>query len=165
MKKVFIIIILVLGVYLFSIKEYNNSEGDIRFRVIANSNNKEDIVMKEKVVNELSSILFKEKASYEETNQNIYENLNKIETKIRNLFNKNNYDKVFNIRYGINEIPKKIYRGKTIPGGKYKSLVIEIGDAKGDNYFCFLYPSLCLIDYKELNENKEYGFKLLEILK
>ena len=53
MKKIIIIIIVILIGYLLSIVEYNKSEDIIRFRVIANSNSKEDIIMKEKVVKEL----------------------------------------------------------------------------------------------------------------
>ena len=151
--------------YLFSINEYNNSEEDIRFRIIANSNQKEDIIMKEKVVKELSGLLFNENLNYDETNNKIYNNLENIEGKINKLFIKNNYNKNFNIFYGLNEIPEKLYRGKIIKGGKYKSLVIEIGEAKGDNYFCFLYPSLCLMDYKELLENEESSFSILDFLK
>ena len=60
MKKIIIVICVFVFMYLFNYNEYNISDDSIRFRVIANSNSIEDISMKEKVVNELSGILFKE---------------------------------------------------------------------------------------------------------
>ncbi len=165
MKKYLIIVSLFVLMYLINYNEYNITEDSIRFRVIANSNSIEDIYMKEKVVNELSSIVFNKKGSINEAEKNIYENLEKIEDKINNLFESHNYNKSFNISYGLNEIPEKIYRGKKYEKGLYKSLVIEIGNGKGDNYFCVLYPSLCLLDYEKNNSKDKYSFKIVEIIK
>lgn len=176
MKKLILILSIILFIIFMNNNEYNVEEDSIRFRVIANSNSAKDIIMKEKVVNELSNMLFDKERTFDETNKNIYSNLKKIENKIDTLFEKNNYNKIYNISYGLNEFPKKEYRGKTYPAGTYKSLVIEIGEAKGNNYFCILYPSLCMLDYKEtnesyenekINENKniEYKFKIVDLFK
>ena len=165
MKKYLIMLSLLVLMYLINYNEYNITEDSIRFRVIANSNSIEDIYMKEKVVNELSSIVFNKKGSINEAEKNIYENLETIEDKINNLFESHNYNKSFNISYGLNEIPEKIYRGKKYEKGLYKSLVIEIGNGKGDNYFCVLYPSLCLLDYEKNNSKDKYSFKIVEIIK
>ena len=162
MKKIIIVILLVLTMYVLKIDEYNISEDTIRFRVIANSNNKEDIIMKEKVVKELSGILFKESNSIEQTKNNIYSNLENIDNRINKLFKKNNYNMKYNILFGLNEFPKKVFMNKTYEEGTYESLVIEIGEGKGNNYFCILYPSLCLIDYEERNNN-EYKSKIVEL--
>ena len=178
MKKLILILSIILFIIFMSNKEYNLEEDSIRFRVIANSNSARDIIMKEKVVNELSNMLFDKTRTFDETNKNIYSNLKNIENRIDNLFERNNYNKVYNISYGLNEFPKKEYRGKTYPAGTYKSLVIEIGDAKGNNYFCILYPSLCMLDYEEINKsnktsnknineekNIEYRFKIVDLFK
>lgn len=164
MKKILFIIGLLFTMYVLQVDEYNTSEDTIRFRVIANSNKKEDIIMKEKVVKELSGILFKESSSIEETRNNIYSNLENIDVRINKLFKKNNYNMKYNILFGLNEFPKKVFMNKTYEEGIYDSLVIEIGEGKGNNYFCILYPSLCLIDYEEKEENKEYKSKLVELL-
>lgn len=180
MKKIILVLSIIIFIIFMSNDEYNVREDSIRFRVIANSNSIKDIAMKEKVVNELSGILFDKTHTEEETSENIYSNLKNIENRIDNLFKKNNYNKTFNISYGLNEFPKKVYRGNTYPAGTYKSLVIEIGDAKGNNYFCILYPSLCMLDYEEMQtkenevieksnlneENKiEYKFKIVDLFK
>ena len=53
MKKILIILLLVIGILLFSKKDYYGDDA-IRFRVISNSNSSRDILMKEMVVNKIS---------------------------------------------------------------------------------------------------------------
>jgi stage II sporulation protein R len=160
MKKILFLIGILIIMYILNVDEYNMSDDTIRFRVIANSNSEKDIIMKELVVSELSDILFIKTDSLEETKKNIYSNLEKIDYRISSLFKKNNYNMQYNILYGMNEFPKKEFMNKTYEEGLYDSLVIEIGEAKGNNYFCILYPSLCMIDY---NEKSEYKSKIVEI--
>ncbi len=159
----FLIFILVF-MYLINYDEYNITEDAVRFRVIANSNSVLDIAMKEKVVNKLSKLLFKNYQSEEELNKNIYDNLDNISKEIDILFKNNNYDMNYNILYGINDFPKKDFMGKHYDAGNYKSLVIEIGEAKGNNYFCILYPSLCVIDYENNSDNSKFGLKIVDII-
>ena len=162
MKKTLFICIILLLLYLINYKEYNIGEDSIRFRVIANSNSSKDILMKEKTVKELSTILFKD-LNYDQTNENIYNNLKNIEDKINILFKNNNYNKDFNISYGLNEFPEKKYKGKTYKKGIYKSLVVRIGESKGNNYFCILYPSLCTIE--DIDNKENFKFKIFELIK
>ena len=166
MKKLLLVISLFSLLYIAYTKEYNMSEDMIRFRVIASSNTNRDIMMKELVVKELSSVLFIKSNDIDDVRNNIYNNMELIDKRINKLFKKHNYNKKYNILYGINDFPQKTFLGKTYKSGSYESLVIEIGEAKGNNYFCILYPSLCMIDYEKQEENnKEYGFKIIEFIK
>lgn len=164
MKKTILIISIILVIILLSNNNYNVTNDMIRFRVIANSNKSEDIIMKEKVVKTLSNLLFKNNNSIEDTRNNVISNINNIENKIDKLFKKNKYDMTYNISYGLNHFPKKEYNGQVFSEGDYESLVIEIGEAKGNNYFCILYPPLCMIDEDKTDEVK-YDFKIVELLK
>lgn len=158
MKKILIIMLVIVTMYIYLYDEYNITDDSIRFRVIANSNSSRDIIMKEKVVDEISNVLFIDNLNEKETEDNIYKNLNNIESKIDKLFKNNNYNMNYNIMYGMNEFPQKKYRGKVLEKGLYKSLVIEIGEGKGNNYFCILYPSLCVLDYNDKDENLKFRF-------
>ena len=163
MKKILIVLLLLFGLYLFSKDDSRISDDSIRFRVIANSNSEEDIKMKELLVKELSSTVFKEN-SLEGTRSNIISNISQIEKRIDRVFDNNNYDKTYNVIYGMNEFPEKVYNGVVYEKGLYESLVVEIGDGSGNNYWCFLYPSLCLVDYKKGEEEVEYKSKIAEII-
>ena len=163
MKKIIFISMFIIVILLLNNKQYNVSKDSIRFRVIANSNMPRDIIMKERVVDELSSILFVNNNEIDDTRDYIYSNLGNIENRINNLFEKYNYKMNFKVSYGINEFPEKEFLGNIYPSGEYESLVIDIGNSEGNNYFSILYPSLCMIDYENKKNNKEYGFKLVEL--
>lgn len=165
MKKIILILLLILGLIFIKNKEYSISKDMIRFRVIASSNTSRDIIMKELVVRELSDILFIKSNNVNDVRANIYNNLEIIDKRINKLFKKYNYNNTYNISYGINSFPKKTFLGKTYKEGDYESLVIEIGDANGDNYFCIMYPSLCMIDYEKNNNSKQYSFKIIDMIK
>lgn len=163
MKKIVLVLFLILCFYFFNRNDYNLTKDAIRFRVISNSNSYEDIKMKEKTVNMLKNRYFTNNLTKKETKDTIISNINVMEDDINYLFKENNYDKKFNINYGMNYFPKKEYKSHVFNEGYYESLVIEIGDAKGNNYWCIMYPQLCLLD--EDNSQKEYSFKILDFLK
>lgn len=165
MKKILIIILaLLIMVIIISKKEYNLTEDAIRFRVIANSNSSKDILIKQIVVNELSKILFKKNNNIEDMREEIINNIENIQDTIDTIFIKNNYNLPYNINYGLNYFPEKEYNGKKFKEGNYESLVIEIGESKGNNYWCILYPPLCMVDDNFDNKEIKYKFKVAEIL-
>ena len=54
----------------------------------------------------------------------------------------------YEVRAEVTEcyFPEKSYGDVTFPAGKYEALRIEIGEAKGQNWWCVLYPNLCFRD-------------------
>ena len=54
-----------------------------------------------------------------------------------------------------------MYLGKTYEEGYYESLVIYIGEAKGDNWWCVLFPNFCLVDTSKDVEYRSYFQELL----
>lgn len=153
---------------------YNNKEETIipdeaiRFRIIANSNDVLDLAMKEKVKKEINTTLNdKNNTSVEKTRENIKEKTPIIKKQIKKVFEKNNYNQTFNILYGMNYFPEKKYKGITYKQGNYESLVVEIGKAQGNNFWCVLYPPLCMIDEEKVKklDKKEYKFFITEIIK
>ena len=168
-KKI-VIIILALIVLLY-LKDKPESytiipKESIRFRIIPNSNTLLDITMKEKVKDEISDVIsnIEKTSNISETRKNIQENIPIIENKIEELFLRENYDQTYKINYGLNYFPEKLYKNVKYEEGNYESMVIEIGEAKGDNYWCVLFPPLCMIDGKE-SDNIEYSFFINEIIK
>lgn len=156
MKKMFIIIAL-LTIILF-----NNQTNDviipnesIRFRVIPNSNSLIDINIKEQVKEEVERTIIQNSNvnNIEEERMLITNNLSTLENNINNILKSNNYDKSFKVNYGLNYFPEKEYENKKYSEGYYESLVIEIGEAKGDNYWCVLFPPFCLMEVEKQESN------------
>lgn len=167
MKKILILLALISIILLYTNKteEYvivpNES---IRFRIIPNSNTAEDIYMKEEVKEGISDIITSiSKENINETRTNIVNNLPLLRNKVQNVFDENNYNQTFNINYGINYFPEKTYKGVKYQSGNYESMVVSIGNASGDNYWCVLFPPLCMMEAKE-SEKVEYKFFIKEII-
>lgn len=167
MKKILILLALISIILLYTNKteEYvivpNES---IRFRIIPNSNTPEDLYMKEEVKEGISDIITSlSKENINETRTNIVNNLSLLRNKVQNVFDENNYNQTFNINYGINYFPEKTYKGVKYQSGNYESMVVSIGNASGDNYWCVLFPPLCMMEAKE-SEKVEYKFFIKEII-
>lgn len=130
-------------------------EESIRFRIIANSNSNEDQDLKRKIKNEIQTeIISKLNAnSYESTEKTINESTEKINQILEN------YNTNYSISYGKNYFPEKSYKGVIYPEGEYKSLVITLGEGIGDNWWCVLFPPLCLLEAEE-NDYEEIEYKL-----
>lgn len=167
MKKILILLALISIILLYTNKteEYvivpNES---IRFRIIPNSNTLEDLYMKEEVKEGISDIITSlSKENINETRTNIVNNLPLLRNKVQNVFDENNYNQTFNINYGINYFPEKTYKGVKYQSGNYESMVVSIGNASGDNYWCVLFPPLCMMEAKE-SEKVEYKFFIKEII-
>lgn len=58
----------------------------------------------------------------------------------------NGYDYDVNIKIGIFDFPTKQYGDISFPAGSYDALRIEIGEAKGQNWWCVMFPPLCFVD-------------------
>ena len=137
-------------------------EESIRFRVIANSNEMEDqalkMEIKESVEKELNHLMALAK-SKEEAKNLIQSSLPKIDSIIQS------YHVNYQINFGMNDFPVKEYKGVTYDAGKYESLVITLGNGLGENWWCVMFPPLCLLEAEETElDNIEYQFFLKNIL-
>lgn len=150
MKKILIIIAVVISILCINKKEEviipNNA---IRFRVVSSSNTIEDQTVKNKISKKLQQEIYdltKNSNSITETKKVLdinYENLkNSIEEELKN--NRVNYSYRLNI--GRNYFPSKQYKGINYDAGYYDSVTIELGNHEGLNWWCIIYPPLCLID-------------------
>lgn len=162
------IIIPVLALFMIFINSSLNKESviipneSIRFRIIPASNKKEDQLNKLKVKN-----LINEKVMpVISTGSNINEARKIIQSSIP--FIKKTLDPLnipYTISYGQNPFPQKKYFDVIYPDNNYEALVISLGEAKGDNYWCVLFPPLCLVDAKYYgNNNNEYKSAVIDII-
>ncbi len=164
MKKVIIVLFALSLFVIFSSKEKdilipNNA---IRFRVIANSDSLEDqtekMIIKEKIEKEVYEFISNANNTTEVKNliENNMDNIKKIV---------DSYNVPYDINYGYNYFPTKNYKGVMYPAGNYESLVITLGSGAGNNFWCVLFPPLCLLDNdKEDVSDVEYQFYVKKLL-
>ncbi len=155
---------------LFIYQENKNNElildNTIRLRVIPNSNSAVDQNIKNKVkkyLEENTYNLINDKDNIEDAREKIKSEIPNIKNNIDKIFIENNYQLDYKVNYGYNYFPQKEYLGTIYDEGYYESLVVSIGKGEGDNWWCFLFPNLCLIDVKN-STNNEYKSWILETI-
>lgn len=165
LKKVIVVLFLVSLAFLFSNHEEEIiiPNKAIRFRVIANSDSVEDQMKKM----EIKSAVEKEVYTLINGEGNISQVRNIIEDNMDTIKDiVEEYNVPYNINYGNNYFPSKTYKGIMYPAGNYESLVITLGDGVGANFWCVLFPPLCLIDNsREDISDVDYQLYVKKLLK
>ena len=168
MKKIIIVLLAILSIIIFDKTKADNiiPKEAIRLRVIANSNSKYDQNMKMKVSKTIQDKLYnllKETKGIEEARKKIKNNINTLDYSVKKILKEENYPLGYTIHYGDNYFPKKEYKGIKYEAGYYESLLITLGDGKGKNWWCVLFPPLCLIEAEE-SDKVEYKSFIKEII-
>lgn len=121
----------------------------VRFHVIANSDSEQDQSLKlevKKAVVAYTSELLSDSHSIAETEQLLTDNTDAIVGIAKNVISENGYDYPVTAELKDTYFPTKSYGNYTFPPGTYRAYQIKIGEAKGKNWWCVLYPPLCFID-------------------
>ena len=158
MKKIIPILFIFFLIYgLNNKEEIIIPDYAIRFRVIANSNSMKDQELKLKVKSvledDLNKLMVSAKNS-EEAKNLISDNLSNIRKKVNELAPTNK------VSFGKNYFPSKTYNGINYDEGMYDSLVVTLGNGDGNNWWCVMFPPLCLIEGKN-NNTDEVEYRLL----
>lgn len=171
MKKFLILILSIISIFYIcnNYKEEENVIPDkaIRFRIVANSNTIYDQNIKLQVRNTIQNEIFKlisNSKSIEETRKILKEHQNELYDTTSNKLKELGYDKEFTLNYGYNHFPKKEYKGITYKEGDYESLVITLGNGEGDNFWCVLFPPLCLLEAEDNSSDIEYRFFVKDLI-
>ena len=136
----------------------------IRFRIIANSNEKKDQELKYKIVSNLNTELNNQTNIINARNE-IKNRIPEITTSVQNTLNQEKSKQNFQIKYGLNYFPEKEYKGIKYEAGEYESLVITLGNGLGENFWCVLFPPLCLLETTDNNSTEvEYSSLVKEII-
>lgn len=164
----------------------------IRLHVVANSDSQEDQELKLEVKEEIVELLreeLREDTSVVTAQQTLRDHLREIEEMAGRYIQERGYDYEVNAELGNCYFPVKEYGDMTFPAGEYKALKVNIGKSKGKNWWCVMYPTLCMVDstyqivpeeskeklkenlteteYESLltgGEEVQYGFRIVDFL-
>lgn len=120
-----------------------------RFHVLANSDSEEDQALKMQVKEAVIAYMKQElpdSDSVELTKSWAKANTHEITEVAKQVIRDEGYDYPVTAKVVTCDFPAKTYGDITFPAGKYEALRIEIGEAKGQNWWCVLYPNLCFVD-------------------
>ena len=171
MKKILIILATIIMIFILN-KDLDEGivlipNNSIRVRVIANSNSISDQYEKNKIKEEIQIYLedlLKDAKTKKETETLLKNNINNIDKIVEDSLKEMNNETIYNINYGKNFFPKKEYKGVSYESGFYESLVITLGEGKGKNWWCVLFPPLCLVEEQDNLTNEDYKLYITELI-
>lgn len=144
----------------------NNTEY-LRLHIRANSNSVEDQNVKYLVKTELLNYINTDCEKFT-TKQNIEkyfaQNKNSLENFINSVLKENDFSYTASIVLKNEYFPTRTYNNVTLDSGFYDALIIELGKAEGNNWWCVAYPPLCFMYESENFGNITYKSKLFEII-
>ena len=131
--------------------------GPLRLHVVANSNSAEDQAVKLAVRDNLleySGQAMEKADSAEEAEEYVLGHMAEIENNARSVLAQNGFDYGATVSVGEFYFPKKSYGDTVYPAGNYQAVKIVLGAGEGNNWWCVIFPPLCLIAVPEDEEDK-----------
>lgn len=147
--------------------QHDISEKVLRFHVLANSDDEEDQNLKLAVRDAVGSYMQKKLAGVddlEECEQIVNENLDEIQEVAAETIAQNGYDYDVTAELEYTSFPVKSYGSYTFPAGEYEALRVVIGEGKGHNWWCVMYPNMCFSGSMYEVVDEQAGEKLREVL-
>ena len=159
------------------------SDEVFRLHILANSDEDYDQQLKLKVRDKIllyTESLFEQAQSKEEAENLISNNLQDICNTAQKEVTYNGYDYSVTAQITKMYFTTRTYESYTLPSGMYDALRITIGSGEGHNWWCVMYPSICISSEESQdeaaketfndkqydivkNEKYEYKFKIVEI--
>ena len=129
----------------------------LRLHVVANSDSAEDQAVKLKVRDAILEKVGERLSadSKEECREEIINNLDEIEKIANDTLKENGFSYTAYVQYGKFEFPKKTYKSMTLPAGEYYGVRVVLGSGNGQNWWCVMYPPMCLAEDGEVTLSKQ----------
>lgn len=139
------------------------SEKYLRIHIRANSNDEYDQKIKYQVKEEIVSYLtplVSECNDYQSAISMLKREKLALEKVANGVLQKNGYDYQSKVAVREELFPTRVYGDFTLEEGYYDALIVELGKAKGDNWWCVVYPPLCFTGTNQIT----YKSKIIEII-
>lgn len=149
-KRGILILIILMVIYLTtSVITEPHIPNLIRLHVLANSNSSGDQYLKYKVRDEIINKMgnsFRELEDLQDSQRIVQSNLDSVKILARETLEKEGSNYEVQATYGSFDFPTKYYGDFSLPAGRYKALRVIIGEGKGNNWWCVLFPPLCFVE-------------------
>lgn len=169
MKKTDIILFggLVSAIFFSNLAGFENTlsgleENVLRMHILANSDSEEDQNLKLKVRDELlehSEEIFGGCDTLEEMENVAEQNLDYINDIVLDVIEENGFDYGAKSEVVSMEFDNRVYEDITMPAGEYEALRVTIGEAQGKNWWCVMYPPLCIPAAEEVETDKKAAYE------
>ena len=133
-------------------------ESVVRLHVLANSDSEEDQALKLKVRDAVLSYVSPrviDSTSREEAIRILQGELDEIELVADRIVQEQGYNYSAEVTLTVEEYPTRNYEAMSFPSGEYVSLRVMLGEAEGQNWWCVLFPPLCMSGATEKSDNED----------
>lgn len=170
---ILLLIIVALGLYVLTEQEATLYSRVLRLHVIANSDDPADQALKIEVKNAVVKMMnreFDDLDNAEEARRKAVEDIPQIKKVAEQMIASRGYDYPVQVSVGDSQFPTKTYGNLVFPSGKYQAVKVVIGEGEGKNWWCVLFPPLCMVSSSDkglsLDSSKEakVSLKCLELL-
>ena len=170
MKKLISIMIAIVSIFLLAGCGSNSTtqEQYLRIHIRANSNSRIDqnikYTIKDDLVNYLTPLV-SQCNSFDEVVDMIDDNINDMENLCDNILTDNGFNYTSKIMINEEYFPTRAYGEYVLESDFYDAIIVNLGGAKGDNWWCVVYPPLCFLNAKNVDKNNiVYKSKILELI-
>lgn len=170
MKKILLGIVLIaalaIGAVLILPEQTDAKSEYLRIHIRANSNDERDqavkLKVKDAVVEYLIPLLAKAETK-EDAERILRSHKEEIASEAARALEKEGYSYGAKADVKSEEFPVRQYGSETFPSGVYDALIVELGEGKGDNWWCVAFPPLCFTPNAN-SKNIVYKSKIIEII-
>ncbi len=137
----------------------------LRLHILANSDSQKDQEIKLKIRDEIlkSTDIFEKCTDLNSAVLAAKENKEKIEKTAKKVLEENGFDYDVSVEIGNTHFKTREYDDFTLPAGNYKSLIVKLGRAEGKNWWCVLFPAVCVPTATKHSLNESASKKSSEI--
>ena len=150
-----------------NIIQQNLKSNLIRFHVRANSNSRMDqtykLKVRDAVIDQISPELSEAKTK-EEAFKILKMQKNRIKNTAQEILKKEGVKQKVNVHFVQEKFPEKNYGQYTFPEGIYDAVRIDLGAAKGHNWWCVMFPDLCVTKDDKVRINNTARKKMEKLL-
>ncbi len=154
----FLLVILVICIIYGETAHDNIADNVVRLHIVANSDEPEDQELKIKVRDAILKHMqekYPNGASREEAAGYLKSSLPIIKQIASDVMKENGSSESVDAKYGVYAFPTKEYEGMALPAGMYEAVRVELGAAEGQNWWCIMFPPLCVADASSLKMDEE----------
>lgn len=162
-----VLVALLTGFHQYQI-HHNPCYGFLRLHIVANSDDLYDQAVKLKVrdaVLKLMESRFNEVNNAPAARRIAASSLPDIEQTCRDTLTAYGLNYSVKATVGNFDFPARFYGAQVFPPGQYTAVRVVLGEGAGQNWWCVLFPPLCLENLKKSPEGLEVKIKLVEVLK
>ena len=168
MKKLGCVLVFIVVLIVIVLPKNETNYDYLRLHIRANSNTVFDQNVKYEIKTEVVKFLtpyLQSVKSKSEAIEVINQKADEIESICDLKLKNNGFNYCSNVKINNEYFPTRTYENTTLESGYYDAVIIELGEAEGDNWWCVMYPPLCFVNKNENNKQIKYKSRIAEWFK